>query len=314
MKFLARLFLRDGLRKAIALLLALMLYFGISSNIAKERTINAPVKITLASGLQGNTDNITANIAIKAPESIMADLSPDDLTLNVEVNHNHLQSGNTYKVLLKPSMVSQKKGIKVKRCVDKFITLTLYKVISRQVPIEVKYEGKLNKNFTIEGTAAIPAVVTLTGAEDVINSIKSAATSPVPLSDTLFDSFEFRTALAPIRGVKIEPERITVQTSIVKKFEERLFKAVPVLLLSNSLNNTLNISFTNDPAAVDIVVSGTPSALAGIRPERFKPYIDASKINSPTTTMLPVECSSGIDGITIKSITPGELSVKATKK
>ena len=96
---LRRLFLRDGLRKLIALLLAVLLYFGIHSRITAERIISGvPVNVTLASELIGSVDNITTNVTVKGSESTISALTPEDLTLHVVVDQNNLVSGHTYVV------------------------------------------------------------------------------------------------------------------------------------------------------------------------------------------------------------------------
>ena len=311
MKRIKRLFFRDGWRKAIALLLAVMLYFGISSRITKERIIsNVPVKVTLASELSGSVDNVTTNVTVKGAESAIDALTPDELTIHVAVDQNNLVSGHTYVVFPKPSMFSPRGGVTVKKC-DK-ITLHLQKIISRQIPVEVKYSGSLNKNFAITGTTAIPASVTVTGPEDVVKSLRSIATSDIPLSETVLDPFEFYTRVLTVGAVKTEPENILVQTVVSKKFEEREIKAVPVLLLSGAEQNGYSVAFAGKNTVVDIVVSGSHSAVAAMKFEKLKPYVDASKVNSPSTQMLPVECSSGVDGVVIKSVTPGEVPVKVT--
>ena len=54
MKWFRRFSLRDGLRKLIALVLAVMLYFAVSSTISEEKIINnVPVKVTLSSERAG---------------------------------------------------------------------------------------------------------------------------------------------------------------------------------------------------------------------------------------------------------------------
>lgn len=312
MRTIKRLFLRDGLRKLIALLLAVMLYFGISSRITKERIIsNVPVKVTLASELSGSVDNITTNVTVKGAESALDALIPDDLTIHIAVDQNNLVSGHTYVVFPKPSMFSPRGGITVEKC-DK-ITLHLQKVISRQIPIEVKYSGDLNKNFVITRTTAVPAAVTVTGPEDVVKSLRSIATSDIPLSETVFDPFEFYTHVLPVGTVKIEPENILVQTDVSRKFEDREIKGVPVLLLAGNNHSGYSVDFAGKNTVVDIVVSGSPSDVAAMKAEKLKPYVDASKVNSPSTLMLPVECSSGVNGVVIKSVTPGEVPVKVAK-
>jgi hypothetical protein len=115
-------------------------------------------------------------------------------------------------------------------------------------------------------------------------------------------------------NIKSEPKDVLVQTSISKRIEERTIKAVPVLLLAGSEQSGFDVSFGRQNTAVDIVVSGPPSALIAVKPESLKPYVDASKVNSPSTTLLPVECSSGIEGVVIKSMTPGDVAVKVSKR
>ena len=310
---LRRLFLRDGLRKLIALLLAVLLYFGIHSRITAERIISGvPVNVTLASELIGSVDNITTNVTVKGSESTISALTPEDLTLHVVVDQNNLVSGHTYVVETNPSMFPTRSGVTVKRCNK--ITLHLQKVISRQLPVEVKYTGSLDKNFAITGTTAVPSMVTVTGPEDVVNSMSGVNTSEIPLSSSVFEPFEFYTKVLAKNNVKIEPGHVLVQTGISRKFEEREIKGVPVLLLSGAQKNAYDISFAKSNTIVDIVVSGSPSAVAGINAARLKPYVDASMVNSPSTQMLPVECTAGAEGIIIKSVTPGEVAVKATAK
>lgn len=209
-------------------------------------------------------------------------------------------------------MFSQRDGVTVKKC-NKII-LHLQKVISRQLPVEVRYGGELDKNFIITGTVAVPAVVTLTGPEDVVKSLSKVYTSEVPLSKTVYEPFDFYTEISSVNTVKIEPASVLVQTGVSRKFEEREIKGVPVLLLSGTQKKAYDVSFVRENTLVDIVVSGSPSAVAGVRADRLKPYVDASKVNFPSTQMLPVECSGGTDGVVIKSVTPGEVAVKVTGK
>ena len=209
-------------------------------------------------------------------------------------------------------MFSTKSGVTVVR--GEKLILHLQKVVSRKVPVEVKYSGRLRKDFDITESLVIPSEVTIIGAENEVKSLRSVTTEEIPLSQTIFDSFEFRTLLALPGNIKSEPESVLVQTSISKRIEERAVKAVPVLLLAGSEQSGFAVSFARENTTVDIVVSGPPSALAAIKPESLKPYVDASKVNSPSTALLPVECSSGIDGVVIKSMTPGEVAVKVSKR
>lgn len=313
MKWLRRVFLRDGLRKLIALLLAVMLYFAVSSRITKERIINnVPVKVTLSGELAGADGKYFTNVTIKGSEEAIASVTSDELAAHVVVTPNHLDSGDTYSVRLTPAMFSTRSGVTVTRS-DKLV-LHLQKVISRKVPVEAKYSGKLSKDFNVTESLVIPSEVTITGAENVVNSLRSVTTQEIPLSRTIFDSFEFNTPLALSGNIKSEPESVLVQTSISKRKAQKEFKAVPVLLLSGSEQSDFAVSFAKPDTTVDIVVSGSASALAAVKSVDLKPYVDASRVNSPSTALLPVACSSGVDGVVIKSVTPGEVAVKVSKR
>ena len=313
LKKLHQIFFHEGLRKLIALVLAVMLYFGISSRITKERIISGvPVKVTLASDLRGSVENITTDVTVVGSKSAIDALTPDDLALHISVDQVNLDSGHTYVVTPKPSMFSRHNGVTVKKC-NKII-LHLQKVISRQLPVEVRYSGELNKNFIITRTAAVPAVVTVTGPEDVVKSLLKVPTSDVPLSKTIFEPFEYNANISLDTTVTIEPASVLVQTGVSRKFEEREIKGVPVLLLAGVRKDGLNVGFVKENTVVDIVLSGSPSAVAGVSADRLKPYVDASKVNTPSTQMLPVECFSGVDGVVIKSVSPGEVAVKMTGK
>ncbi len=312
MNRLKRLFLRDGSRKLIALVTAVMLYFAVSSRITKERIINhVPVKVTLSSELAGPAENYYTNVTIKGSEEIINNVTPDELVAHVVVTPNHLDSGNTYSVKLTPAMFSARSGVTVTRS-DKLVLHNLQKVISRKVPVEVKYSGALSKDFDITESLVIPSSVTITGAENVVNSRQSVTTSEVPLSRTIFDSFEFNTPVAPVDNIKIEPSNVLVQTSISKRLEHKKIKNVPVLLLAGSEQSGFDVSFAKPDTVVDIIVSGPPSALAGIKNGHLKPFVDASRVKNPATVLLPVECTSGVDGVSVKATSPGEVAVKVS--
>lgn len=308
MNRLYHLIIHDGLRKIIALVLAVMLYFGISLRITQERTIsNVPVKVTLASGLVGDVSDVTTNVTVKGFDKNI-DIAPGDLTAEVTVDHNNLVSGRTY--IAEPSVISSKSGVVVKKC-DK-VTLHLQKVVSRQLPVEVKYDGKPNANFTVTGTAVIPEEVTVIGAEDVVNSMRVVVTSKVPLEDAAA-SFEYKSAVSVMDDIKVEPASVLVQTQISRKFEPRAVKGVPVMLLSGAAGNGYSVELANGKVAVDIVVSGSPSAIAAIKNDSIKAFVDASKVRSESTRVLPVECSSSVEGVVVRSVTPGTVAVKVTR-
>ena len=312
MNRLKRLFLRNGLSKLFALFLAIMLYFAVSSTVTKERIIkDVPVKVTLSGELAGANGRYFTTVTIKGSQTAISQVSPDDLTANVVVTPNHLDSGNTYSVKLTPAMFSSLSGITV--IPRERLVLNLQKVISRKVPVEVRYSGKLSKEYNITETLVIPSEVTVTGAENVVNSLRSVTTSEIPLSRNILDSFEFNAPLALVDNIKSEPEKVLVQTSVSRSVGQKEIKSVPVLLFSGAAQSDFAVSFAKSDTTVDIVVSGPLSALAAVSSESLKPYVDASRVNSPSTLLLPVECSSGVDGVVIKSTTPGEVAVKVSR-
>ena len=313
MNRLKRLFLRDGLRKLIALLLAIMLYFAVSSTLTKERIIkDVPVKVTLSGELAGANGRYFTTVTIKGSQSAISRVSPDDLAAHVVVTPNHLDSGNTYSVKLTSAMFNTLSGITV--IPSEKLILNLQKVVSRKVPVEVRYSGALAKEFDVTESLVIPSEVTITGAENVVNSLRSVTTSEIPLSRTIFDSFEYNAPLVLVGNVKSEPENVLVQTSVSKRVGQKEIKSVPVLLFSGAEQSEFAVSFAKPDTTVDIVVSGPLSALTAVKLESLKPYVDASRVNSDSTLLLPVECSSGIDGVVIKSTTPGEVAVKVSRR
>jgi YbbR domain-containing protein len=312
MKQIRRLFLHNGLRKIIALLLAITLYLGIEKSIKTESTReikNVPVKVKLPNDLTGSIDKVTTNITVKGEEGVVKSLKAADLAFQISVNHNDLVEGHNYDVTPDQSEIRPPEGVRVIKCNK--ISLHLHKIIIRQIPVNVKYSGKLDKDFTITGTDIIPGTITITGPENDINYRSSIDAAAVPLSPTLFDSFEYKTKVNA-GTLKVEPEEIIVRTNIARKFEYRKFKDVPVGLLTSTKQNNWKTEFADNKNKVDIIVRGSASALSALKADKIKAYVDISKVNSSSTLTLPVECSSGVDNVVIKSVTPGEIPVKVT--
>lgn len=311
MKSFWRFLKRDFIRKLVALVLAVMFYFGISARITVEKQlIDVPVQIVLSKELYGERLQYSTNILVRGPERVLNELSPSEISGRVEVNEsNHLRDG-VYEVNLSPSDFSLPNGVKIVRCGK--LNVKLQKMVSRKLRVEPKYSGRLSEEYSITDTRVIPSEVEASGPESLLTQLEFVSTGPVPLSSELVDSFGYTAEVpSPSSAIMLSPQQVIVETMISRKMATREFKKLPVLL-GNSGGNELKFEFTKS-GTVDVIASGLTQRIEELTAADITAIVDVSQITSPGLMALPVICTVKIDGVSVRKVYPAELEIKVTK-
>ena len=198
-QWLYSLFFSDFIRKAIALVLAIVLYFvlhGVSDEQYYEikNIDDVPVILNLHDDLLDTSNkHYTISVEVKGSKEALKNLSAKDLELVVDVSDQNLQKNSTYYVALSASKLYKNldvSGVNVTKIKDKGLLLYLQKKVTVSKKIEVKYEGSLRDNLAISDVAIDPPEIEVTGPKNIVDNIASVKTEAVPLSTDITDYFE----------------------------------------------------------------------------------------------------------------------------
>ena len=188
------LFVQDYPRKLLALLFAIILYLGVSSNVFVERSITrVPVDVKLSSDLvfQTGQKNLVT-ITVKCSERTFKELNPEDFSASVYVGPEHWQSDDIYLIRLQPEMFRQKPGVKIIR--SQSLELKLQRKISKRIPVKVQFSGNLSNEYRCAAVRSIPDTVMVSGPELTLNSFSNIFSEPIPLSETVRTVYLFSVA------------------------------------------------------------------------------------------------------------------------
>lgn len=303
---------QDYPRKLLALIFAVILYLGVSSNVFVERPISGvPVDVKLSSDLvfQTGQKNLVT-ITVKCSERTLKELNPEDFAATVYVGPEHRQNDDIYLVRLQPEMFKQKTGVKI--ISSQSLELKLQRKISKRIPVKVQFSGDLSKEYRCAAVRSIPDTVMVSGPELTLNSFSSIFSEAIPLSGTVRDPFEYECRLVTPDGVDVSPRKVMVQVDIAKSFEERRLDKLPILLVQSS-NPELQAALSVPDRYADAVVSVLSSSLSMLNKKDIRLFADLSEISKPGVYTVPLRFSCTLDGVSLKAVTPGEVQVKVVK-
>ena len=304
--------INDYPRKILALIFAVFLYIGVSGQIFQERSVpGVPVDVRLSPELSFVTVGPhQVTITVQGAERVLRELNPESLAGSVYVGPEHHVGGDLYQVNLRPEMFKRKAGLKIVQTPS--LKLHLQRRISKRVKVKSQLSGQLSDEFRCSEVLCIPGEVMVSGSEMTLQSLNTLFTEPIPLSESVTDSFEFESRIAAPGDLQVNPEKVMVQVSIVRNFEQKRVRQLPILLMQSS-DTGLRAELEDPALKAEVTLSGLSTRIAVLNPRDLRLYADLSDVKEPGIFTVPLRCSCAVEGIGIRAITPGEVKVKVVK-
>ena len=302
----------DYPRKLLALVFAVMLYIGVSRQIFVERNIpSVPVEVKLAPDLAFIArPHYQVTLVVRGAERALQKLSPEDFSGTVYIGPEHRVSEDVYLVHMRADMFKRRPGVKIVN--EPVLKLNLQRRISKRIPVKAQFSGRLSDEYHCSDVRCIPSEVVVSGPELMLKSLDTVFTEPIPLSETVTDSFEYESRLAVPADLQFATAKVMVQAEIIKSLEQRRIGRLPVRLLQNGSDKLK--AATVDPAqTADVTLSGLSTRLAMLKPEDIRLFADLSDIRKPGIYTVPLRCSCSVEGVSVKAVSPGEIKVNVIK-
>jgi YbbR domain-containing protein len=315
-KFIPSFIRHDFLRKLIALSFAVLVYFMVSNQMGKEDTIEGvKVNISLPDSLMGKYDNMV-KVRVIASEKRLNRLTPSDLNINLVVKKDNYIPGKPYALQINPHDVKAPIGVTVIGVDPNEITLYLDEKISQTANVEANFArlSLLPDGYKIGKIEIEPPQVELIGPKTLVESMDVVRTQPIPLDGSIIEPFDMRIKLENTsKNIKIEPDAVHVRVNVVKEYDSKMYKAVPIKILEMPDDARFKVELTQNPN-VDITLSGQKSMIEMLKKSQLKAYIDVSQFDEPGLYTVQVGCWIGVPGVTVKAVVPDKVQVKLTKK
>jgi YbbR domain-containing protein len=204
---------QNWLLKLISLAFAVVLWFFVMgesrmevNHIVPLEYENLPKNLMIASEVPSSVA-----IRISGPRALQVNLSPSDISLAVDLKG--LPAGVTSFKRLEESL-NIPSGLKITRISPSYVDVKLERVREREVPVRVVLTGEPAVGFIVKSFKAVPAKVTVAGAESELKGVSEVVTEGIDLTHVQ-ESFSQTVAISYIGNYTDLKETRTVEVQVV---------------------------------------------------------------------------------------------------
>lgn len=320
---------RDFTRKLFALLLTGIICLALREKRLKTEDsltftdipVELPASIASPDGtgqkvlLRKAPRQILVSIKVNGPRWLLQKYSSSDFSIQPpKLDHKKFIEGVPYRLHLTPGNVQKPFFLtaSVESVHPDNIEVNFDVQKTKAVKIDPVFDSKkpLPEGYAVQKITLTPSEIRVTGPAAILENLETLQTKPIPL-DGIVQSFDYNapiTVSAP--GVKLSQDTVFAQISIERSIIAQEFSLLPLRVLDDKIPNGYEL-LSGD--RISVTLSGEKTALAKLKPEDVKPYIDISHL-VPGVYTQPVNCWVTPPEFHIVKIEPTTIKVKISRK
>ncbi len=311
-RFLRRLFLENMGLKILSLFIGFSMWFFISSEQSIEKIIEIPVEVINKPADLEIANDYTKSVLVQVEARQYEEGGiAKNLVATVDLQSAH--AGENV-IPLQEQDVRAPSNVKVMSIRPSTITLILEPLISKTVPITVRYSGQPAENYHVTGTQAVPPTVTISGPSSHVRSVNEIVTQTIDITNRSSNVAQLVNLIAENNYITLNiKERIQAVVDISERMVARTFRGVPIKVLNTEDRYRLRprtatvhlevvISKKDVITAADLELSVDATAVPDDRTEQEIP-VNFRVINPDLTA-----------GVTIDKIVPNAVSLRLYRK
>ena len=181
--WLRKMFLEDWGLKLLALAITMVLWLAVTGQNAPvtQRIEGVQLNFLRHEGLEiSNDPTPNVEVTVKGSPSLLDQMKLRDLVVTVDISD---QKPGERVIRLSPDGVKMDlpAGVKILGFRPATVPIRLAPTVEQEVPVEIKFEGKLPEGFEITTVTTSPARVRVRGPADRLGSVSKAMTETVNL-------------------------------------------------------------------------------------------------------------------------------------
>lgn len=300
-RWLRALFLEDWTLKALALLITLGLWYAVTTQRAPatKRMHDVPLEFLLPDNIDiGNDPLDRVDVMLEGSKDKLAVLTARDLVARVDVT-GLLPGDRSVRLTDKNVAMDLTEGVRILEITPRTLTLHLEPVVSREVPVEARFEGEPQEGFARGDVTVTPDRVRVRGPQSHVNAVERAYTETISLAGRR-ESFADPQVAVDISDHKVVPLDSTVSVSVqlVEDQAERRFTNIPVRSDSGG---------TVAPDTAAVTLRGPRSIVEALRPEDVRLLIVPVEGGEPRKRIvLPANAQGRVE---LVSASPSEFTL-----
>ncbi len=237
--------------KIFSVLIALVLWFVVSTSDISDMKVYVPVKlINISEGYVAVTDDSLIYVHIKASNMILKNLNHNDIKISIDVSN--FKTGTT-RYRIKKDDIKVPGGVEVIETEPQEIFITVDKLVNKKVRVVPTFIGEPREGFKIANVKSFPDTVTVQGAKSKIGDKDFIETLPINISGRS-ETMIYGIGMKMGDGFKsVSPEQIEVYITFKEDIVTKTIENYPVEIKAAD-NQTFK--YTLLPKKVKIKISG----------------------------------------------------------
>ena len=289
-----------GLR-LLALVLAIGLWMFV--NAGERGSIELlTVPISYRSLPQGmvivNRPPAVVKIEVTGPRTLLSLLDPERLTLKIDLRSVAVGQSE-FKIY--PAMFNVGRNTAVTSISPDQLTLDVDRVVSREVPVHLAVQGKVEPGYTVTSVDITPPSVTIMGPSRFVTPLTSVTTEPFDLRGLASDTSRSVDIATPHPLLGFSTGHVDARINVAEAIADREFRAVDVEVKDSGFKYRI------EPKQATLTIRGPAVKLASLAPKGLA-YVEAKGV-APGSHELPLQVALP-DGMQLVRQSPDKVRLR----
>lgn len=321
MNFIKDFLTKDIWRKLIALTIACVLFFNLYEY--KERDVH-DVKVEIINGdpdifIDPVYKNIPVRLKVKGTKQNLEKVTLlNDITGNIKLDVDFIRDGKA-RLRLQPQNFVTPRGVKIVGIEPEIIEIPIQRKKNRELKIIPKITGKPAPG-KVMSVSAIPDMVTVSGPEQVVNSLPDYIDTEefTPGNDDISFSIPLDLINPNPETLQLNISKTKVKIDIQDSYDITRDISVAVKYLHSTLRSNEHPVQLPVPNKVSVKVKGNQSDISQLTRNDITVFADLENITTPGEHSVPLKAVLTKPGTSVQvvSITPAtvKITIKEVKK
>lgn len=237
-------------------------------------------------------------IEVTGPRTLLSMLDPERLTLKLDLRS--VAAGQSeFKIY--PTMFNVERNTTVTSISPDQLSLDVDRVASRDVPVHLAVQGKVEPGYTITSVDITPPSVTIMGPSRLVAPLTSVSTEPFDLKGLTSDTSRSVDIVTPNPALGFSTGHVDARINVAEAIADREFRAVDVEVKDS------DFKYRVEPAQATLTIRGPAVKLAGLAPKGLA-YVDAKGV-APGSHELPLRVALP-DGMQLVRQSPDKVRLR----
>ncbi len=217
-------------------------------------------------------------IEVTGARTVLSLLNPERLTLKIDLR-NIATGQSEFKIY--PAMFNVERNTTVTSISPDQLSLDVDRLVTRDVPVHLAVQGKVEPGYTITSVDITPPTVTIAGPSRFVTPLTSVSTEPFDLKGLTSDTSRSVDIVPSNPTLGLSTGHVDARINVAEAIADREFRAVDVEVRDSGFK------YRVEPRQATLTIRGPAVKLAALAPKGLA-YVDAKGV-APGSHELPLQ-------------------------